>query len=291
MGISSRHIGIGEVLIAGIGWGFMGAFVRTLHANGLQPLTIAALRSGFSAIVLLTALALCRPQLLKVRLKDLWCMAGSGLVSLLMFNLCYFTTLQHTSIGIAVILLYTSPIFVTLMSHFCFGEAFRRRTFIALALVTAGCVLVSGVIQQEDSIRLPFPVFLLGLGSGFFYALYSIFGRCAQQRGYSSATISLWTFLFAAMGTLPLADYAAIRPLLGSASGFWLPLAGLVPISTILPYVAYTAGLKRLTPSTAAIIATSEPVTATLVGILLFHETLTWSSLTGMILILAAMFL
>ena len=284
---SIKTKGISLVLLAGASWGLIGLFSRSLDSIGLGALDITALRGFFTGLALLAVVPLMNPKALKVRLRDLWCMAGCGIASITFFNICYFTTLQQTSIGIAVVLLYTSPVFVTVLSRFCFGEVFRKRTFLALALVTAGCVLVSGVTGGGG---LTFRSLLTGLGSGFCYALYSIFGRYAQQRGYSSIAITLWSFIFAGTAALFILNWGSVLPVLGTGTP-WLPLAGLVLVSTILPYFTYTAGLRLLPPSTAAIVATIEPVVGTLVGILVFGESLTASALAGMALIIGALFL
>ena len=287
---TDSHRGMALVLLAGASWGVIGIPVRNLAAIGFGPMDITAMRSAFTGLLLVVAVAVMNPKALKVRLRNLWCMAGCGLASITLFNVCYFATLQRTSIGIAVILLYTSPIIVTVLSHFCFKEPFRKMTLLALAFVTAGCVLVSGVLNSTADGGLSLPVLLTGLGSGFCYALYSIFGRYAQERGYSSVTITLWAFVFAGTGSLGLLDWGRTLPILATAAP-WPFLASLVLVSTLLPYCAYTAGLRLLTPSTAAIIATIEPVVGTIVGIVLFGETLTWSALAGMALIIAALFL
>ena len=284
---SNRFKGISLVLVAGTSWGLIGLFARSLSRIGLGALDITALRGFFTGLALLATIPLANPKAMKVRLRDIWCMAGCGIASITFFNICYFATLQRTSIGIAVVLLYTSPVFVTVLSHFCFGEVFRKKTFIALALVTAGCVLVSGITGSGG---LTFCSLLTGLGSGFCYALYSIFGRFAQQRGYSSIAITLWSFIFAATAALFIMDWRNVLPILGTRSP-WLPLAGLVLVSTILPYFTYTAGLRLLPPSTAAITATIEPVVGTLVGIVVFGESLTASAIAGMALIIGALFL
>ncbi|MBR2873788.1 MAG: EamA family transporter, partial [Lentisphaeria bacterium] len=72
---------------------------------------------------------------------------------------------------------------------------------------------------------------------------------------------------------------------------FWGLLAGLVLVVTILPYYAYTAGLKRLEPSTAAIAATIEPAVGTVAGVVCFQENMTFSAGMGMALILGAVFI
>ena len=290
MMVTESHRGMALVLTAGASWGLIGIPVRALNGMGLGAMDITALRSAFTGILLLLAVPMMNPKALTVRMRDLWCMAGCGLASITLFNICYFATLQRTSIGISVILLYTSPVFVTVLSHFCFKEAFRKRTFVALAFVTAGCVLVSGVLNGAGGGGLSFSVLLTGLGSGFCYALYSIFGRYAQQRGYSSVTITLWAFVFAGAAALGILNWKNVLPVLATAEP-WPALVSLVLVSTILPYCAYTAGLRLLAPSTAAIVATMEPVVGTIVGILLFGETLTMNALAGMALIIAALFL
>ena len=59
-------------------------------------------------------------------------------------------------------------------------------------------------------------------------------------------------------------------------------------ITAVIPFLAYTLGLERVEASKAGIIATIEPMVATLIGIVYFAEPLTIISGIGMILILAA---
>ena len=289
LNIGERTKGILLVLLAGASWGVISLFVRHLGAAGIDAKSIAALRSFMAVLMLLVIMPFVSPGALKIRLRDAWCFAGTGIASITFFNALYFNTMQRTSVGIAVVLLYTSPIFVTMMSCFFFKEKFKISKLFALLLVTAGCFLVSGVMKEGNA-NLPLSVLFMGIGSGFCYALFSIFGRFAQQRGYGSDTITLWSFIFASLTSPFLLDWG-VAPKVVQSPGLLLCLAGLAAISTILPYFAYTAGLKRLQPSTAAIAATIEPVVGTLVGIIIFGEVLTFSSLAGMCLILVAILL
>ena len=282
--------GILLVLLAGASWGVISVFVRGLAAAGIDAMSITSLRSEFAALTLLAAMPFLSRGAFRVRLRDLWCFAGCGIASITLFNLLYFSTLQRTTVGLAVVLLYTSPIFVTAMSCIFFKERFSIRKLLALVLVTAGCVLVSGFLNDSDDAQIEVPVLLMGIGSGFCYALYSIFGRFAQQRGYASHTITLWSFIFAGLASPLMFDWS-LAPKIATSPSLWPGIAGLVAFSTILPYFAYTAGLKLLQPSTAAIAASIEPVVGTLLGIFLFNESLCWTALTGMLMILGAMLL
>ena len=274
-------------LLAGSCWGIISLFIRRLNAIGFSPMDIAALRSAATALALLAAAPFAKGHPLHLKLRDSWCVAGCGILSITLFNCCYFATMQRSTVNIAVVLLYTSPVFVTLLSCLFFKERFTCRKLLALGMVLLGCVFVSGVIGSGG--RLTPTVLCLGLCSGFFYALYSIFGRFAQQRGLDSFKITLWTFIFSGSASLFIFNWGDSLPLLNNPSA-WLCLGGLVAISTILPYYTYTASLKLLEPSTAAIIVAIEPVVGSLVGILLFHEPISASALIGMVLVIGALF-
>ncbi len=279
--------GILLTLLGGTLWGLISIFVRGLSSFGLSSLDITVLRSVCAGLTLLATAPLIDRQALKIKLRDIWCMVGCGIVSICFFNLCYFAAIQLTTVNIAVVLLYTSPIFITLFSCILFGEAFTRWKLLSLVMVTLGCVLVSGILSGGE-VRLSPVGLLLGLGSGLFYGLYSIFGRFAQQRGYSSLSITLWSFIFAGGASLLFINYPRILPVLSQPQA-WLYLAGLVLFSTILPYCAYTAGLRLLPPSVAAITVAVEPIVGTLVGTLFYHEPLPLAAICGMILIIVAM--
>ncbi len=289
----NRLIGILLVLVAGLSWSAMCLFLRGLDAAGLASRSIAAFRSMLACLFFGLLMLAVKRDAFRVRLRDIWCLAGCGLGSITLFNILYFNVIARTTVGVAIVLLYTSPIFVTLLSCLFFKEAFTWRKGLALVLVVIGCILITGILggDSQAAPTVTLPVLLMGLGSGLCYALYSIFGRFAQNRGYSSETITLYAFIFAGCAGVFLLDWHQAMPLIAARPSLCWQLAGLVVFCTVLPYFTYVAGMRNLLPSTAAIIATIEPVMGTLLGILVFHETLTASSLLGMILILAAIFI
>ena len=282
-------LGVALVLTAGVSWGFIGFFGRFMQRAGLEPLDVCAMRVLGAALFLVTGLLVGgQGRLLRIRRRDLWCFAGAGLCSITGCNCCYFFTLAHASIGVAVILLYTSPVFVALMARLFFKEAFTRWKTLALVLMMGGCVLISGICTPGGAGTIA-PLWLAtGLASGLCYASYSIFGRLAQERGYPPLTITAWAFLFAALGALFVADWGNVGAVLKAHPAVLLPWLGLVLISTILSYSTYTASLRHLETSTAAVLVSVEPAVATLTGIIAFGERLTLMGVAGMALILAA---
>lgn len=277
-------VGVLFILLAGILWGSMGLFVRYFTACGLSSLNIVACRIFFTVLILLPITAVVSPSSLRVRLRDCWCFVGTGLLSIVFFNLCYFSTIRSSSLATAAVLLYTAPIIVTLLSVPLFHEKLTVRKIAGCAAAFAGCVLVSGVGGLSFS-----PAALLtGLGSGVGYALYTVFGRFALDRGYSSLTVTVYTFLFAAVSMLFLTDFPQLFSVLSDS-----PLPIVVGLAmglcvSILPYLLYTAGLTAVEAGTASVMASVEPVTAALVGLAVYHEIPGAAEAVGMVMVLGA---
>ena len=272
------------ILLAGTLWGVIGIFFNLLSGLGFTQMQVVAIRAVTAALVLGVYILARDPALLRVRLRDCWCFVGTGIISLVFFNWCYFTAMETTSLAVAAVLLYTAPVFVMLFSAVLFREPIGRRKVLALVMTFAGCLLVAGMPGGGSvSPR----GFLTGLGAGVGYALYSIFSRFALEKGYSSATISLYTFLFAGAAALPLsrlweAGALLIRP--EAAAG----ALGIGVLCCVFPYLLYTRGLAGVETGQAAIMATVEPAVAALVSFALYGESLLGAKGAGILLIFAA---
>lgn len=276
------------VILAGCCWGTMGIFVRHLNGLGLKSMQIVEARSVLTTITMFTFLAIFRRDLLNVKAKDLWCFAGGGVVSIILFNFCYFQTIQLASLSTAAILLYTSPIFVLLLSVPLFGEKLTKKKLLCLVMAFVGCALASGV--AAGGMALSPETLLFGMGSGFGYGLYSIFSRFALQRGYHPITITAYIFLFGAIGGIPLTDFGPIAAVAGRPENL-LYLLVYTAVTTIVPYIAYTTGLRYVENGVAAVLACIEPVMATIFGIFVFSELPGLMGWAGIVLVLAALVL
>lgn len=281
-----KRLAIAAVVAAAALWGLMGVFVRRFSAMGLGSLETTEVRILCGLVLLGLYLAVFHREKLRVRLRDLWCFVGTGIVSLLFFSWCYFQTMTLTSLAVAGVLLYTAPVFVMLLSALLFREPITPRKALALGMAVAGCALVSGVGSAGS---LSTGGLLLGLGSGFFYALYSIFGRYAIRRGYGAWTITFYTFLFCAAGGAVLCDWSRMGQAMSATGGqFFLWAAAMGLVTAFAAYLLYTWGLERMESSRAAILASVEPVVAALVGIFWFHETVSVPAVVGIVLVLGA---
>ena len=281
-----RRGGTALVLAGASLWGLIGLFNRTLMAAGLTPESIVLVRNLGGLVLLGLVLAVWKREVFRVAPKHLVYFFGTGIVSVLLFTWCYFSCQQECSLAVAAILLYTSPAFVVLLSALLWRDKLTGRKLLALGLTFFGCVCVTGVTGGGMTITLR--GFLLGLGAGFFYALYSIFGRYALAH-YEPYTVTFYTFAFAGVGSLIFLRPEQLAVL--SSVPIALVALGLAVVCTVLPYLFYTAGLAHMDSGKAAIIASVEPVVAALVGIVAFHESMSPATGLGVVSILAAVLL
>lgn len=274
-----------QIVAAAALWGCIGLFLKLLTAAGLTSMQGVAVRALVGAVFYGLFLFFTDRKALFIVPKDWYYFFGTGVCSLLFFNWCYFNAITRSSMSVAAVLLYTSPVFVTLMSALFFREKITPVKIAALAVTFAGCVLVTGLFPLgQETVSLP--VVLFGLGSGFGYALYSIFGKFVLKK-YSPAAVTFYTILFCALFSLPISGLNANL----SALADWRAWAGALGVGVLccaLPYHLYTAGLRDAEPGRAAILATIEPFVAAALGILLFHEAVTPWKLLGMAAILGA---
>lgn len=280
------------IILAGIFWGSMGIFVRGLTAlAGFTSVQIVCLRVTTAALIFALILFFKDSSGFRISYRDIPLFLGLGLGSILFFTTCYFTAIRLMTLSMAAILLYTSPIWVMLLSLLIFHEKITPVKLWALSLSFLGCIFVSGLGSQGSDVTVT--GVLIGLGSGLGYGLYSILGTIALRR-YSTYTVTTYTFMTAAAGSLFICSPTDLLHKITACADkpylcFLIVLTGLV--TAVIPFLLYTLGLTQVEASRAAILATVEPMVATLIGIVVFREYLTLLSALGVLCILSAVVL
>lgn len=274
-----------SVLLAGILWGVINIFIKNLSVYGLDALQISAIRMTVAVLVFTPIMLIRYRSKMRIQLKDIWIFACTGIVSIVLFNTCYFYTMINSQASVAVVLLYTSPIFVMLLSALIFKEKITLQKILALILTFIGCVLVAGLIGGTYTI--PPLVILTGIASGLFYALYSIFGNIGLKK-YDTMTVTFWTFLFAFAAALPLGKVKQTVEAFQAHPVLILWGIGIGIISTVLPYFLYTWGLGHMETSKAAILVAIEPMVGCIIGMTVYGEPHNLLKILGILLILAS---
>lgn len=275
------------ILLSGMLWGCMGVFVRVLNKQGIASMDIVFLRAIVTAVAMVIFLFIFHRRMLKIHWKDFWCFLGTGIASITFFNFCYFKAIMMTSLSVAAVLLYTAPAIVMILSYILFHEAFTVRKVIAIVMTFFGCMLVIGMLGQQQAITTT--GLLYGLGAGLGYAFYSIFSRYALEKGYHSLTITCYTFIVTTVVSVFFTAVPKVSMVVFSSPSYVMLTVALGLICTVAPYLLYTLGLQEVDNSHAAIIASIEPVTATVLGFVVFGEDITVVKMMGMILVLGGM--
>ncbi len=274
-----------SILAAGVLWGVIGLFTRHLGEYGVTSGGVLIVRSGGCALLFLLCALLRGPEMLKIRLRDLWLFLFFGLGSTLFFTYCYYRSIELGSLSAACTLMYSAPVFVMILSLFVFGEKFSPRKLLALICAVAGCCLVSGLLEGDASLNLGGAVF--GLMAGIGYACYSVCIKALSNRGYDSLTINSYGWLFCALGGLVLWGTQPAAPVFQSGACFWLGV-GLVVVSGFLPSLLYSLGLRGEEAGKGAVMASVEPVVASLMGVVVFRESISLLGALGVLLVLGA---
>ncbi len=276
------------IIIAGILWGTSGIFVNFLVPYGFTSLHLTAMRGTVSFVGVLIFILLKDPKLLKTNLIDLLLFVGSG-IALFGTASSYYACLQITSISTAVVLMYTSPVIVMLISVLFMGERLNKFKLISIVFMILGCALVSGIIggMKFDALGI-----MLGIISAIAYSTYNILAKIQMMRKASPVTATFYCFVTVMTIALTVSNPINIIEFTAKAPLIIIPLIiGLGVCTFIIPYVLYTIALKHLPAGTASALSVVEPMAATVFSIVIFKEVPTLYSGIGIALIIIAVFL
>lgn len=146
--ISLRRESIGAaacVLGGGVLWGFIGVFSSLLSDRGLSSMQLTVCRGVVTVLFLFLLILVTGPRQLFLRARDVLLFSGMGICSVTLFNFLYLEAIRRLdSLAMASVLLYTSPMFVAVLSAAIFREKFRAANAAAILLSFGGCVCVAG---------------------------------------------------------------------------------------------------------------------------------------------------
>jgi drug/metabolite transporter (DMT)-like permease len=269
-------------LLSAAGFAAMPIFARQAYATGIELTPLLALRFVMAAAMLWALVLLRRRPLGSPRGLVLGATLGFGGYALQAG--LYFGAIQRIDVGLASLLLYAYPSFVTLAAFALRRESPTRRKLGALALASSGVILVlaGGGTGSIDPLGAA-----MALACAGFYTVFILGSERASARvpavpfAASVATGAAVTFAIAALFTGGV-----------HASGEGVAWAAVIAlVSTVIPIVLFTAGLARVGASTTAIASAVEPAMTVALAWLVLGETLGPLQLAGGALVLSAVVL
>ena len=276
-------------IISGICFGSAGIFVRELSEN-MNSTSIISSRILIAILLLGLWIAVRYPMNFRIKLKDSWIFVGAGVLGTLGLNLCYNFSINELSLSLAAVLIALAPIFVMIFAFFMFHEAITAKKVISIILALVGCVLTSGILENNASMHWSWIGILVGSASAGFYALYSIFSKLGMKKSYPALTITFYSMLAIAVVLLPftqwdnMAHYIAANPIRNT---LFMVMHSLC--TAVCPYAFYTVALDHMEAGKASILCSCEPVAAMVFGLFFFEEIPTVLSVTGLIIVLLAL--
>ncbi len=189
-----KKFGFLFILGAGSLWGFLGLTCKTLVGYGFLPFDISFFRLFLGSLFILIYLSIKDFNLLKIDQKGLIFTALIGLVSQTLANGFYFYAIDKTTITTAVVLLYTAPIFTSIISKFIYKEQFTVLKIFSIFLCVTG-VFFTATGGDIHTLQLNSVGLIIGVLAGLMFGLMPILNKSIIGQ-YNSWTILFYSFLF-----------------------------------------------------------------------------------------------
>jgi drug/metabolite transporter (DMT)-like permease len=274
-------------LVSAACFGAMAIFGKFAYDAGVSPAALVLVRFALAAVLLGTVLAV-RPDLRRAvtPAKPARAMAiavGLGACGYATQASLFFSALQRMNASLLSLILYTYPILVTVGAVLLGRERFTGRRGAALAAASGGTLLVltgaGGPAFQPVGAVMAF-------GAAVTYTVYILVADTVVDR-LPPVVLSALVMAGAAASLGGRALVTGDVDLRFAPVG-WLWLLAIAVVSTVAAMLAFFAGLRRTSPSTAAILSTFEPVVTTGLAALAFGERLTPVQFAGGLLVLSS---
>ena len=278
-------------ILAGIMFGSSGIFVRTLTQNGIDQTTLLFLRFSIAIIPILIAILLTDKELLRTDLSDIPLFLACS-VCIIGLNLCYNESMNTVPLSLAAVLLSLAPIYVLIIAYIIFREKITSKKIICMILALAGCLLMTGVLEENISSAPLFGI-LSGIGAGLFWAFYLMASKKSIEKGKHTYTILFYSVIFITIALIPFTDFGQISSFISiNPTKTILFLILHSTFSFALPYIFSTLSLKYIDSSTSSILLSgAEPFAALIFGLIFYCETPSMLMFCGFIMTIIAMML
>ena len=270
-----------QVLIAAILFGTTGT-AQALGPDGSTPMTVGASR------ILIGGSLLAAMALASGGFRGRWplgqvLLAGTGVA---VYQLAFFQAVADTGVAVgAIVAIGSGPVFAGILERVLDGAWPGRTWLVATALATTGVAVLS--LASATDASLSAAGIGLALVSGLGYATYTIVAKRLLRLGHTPVAVMGASFGLGAVLLLPvllLGDTAWLHTPDGLALALYL---GIVP--TALAYSLFARGLRSLDASEVTTLVLAEPLTATVLGVVVLDERVGTGGLLGAVLILAGL--
>ncbi len=269
------------VLTAAVLWGTTGT-AQAFAPVGAQPAVIGAVRLAIGGLALFI-LAFLRGALRK---GQSWQFAPTAFASIsaAAYQLFFFAGIARTGVAVGTIVaIGSAPILASSLGLIFRREKPEQKWFLATLLAILGCILI---IFPRGSMNIDLLGFLLALGAGTAYAIYTVASKGLLEKHPPDAVVAVVFSIGAIL----------LSPLLFKGNLDWLaqPRGLMVALhlglfATAAAYILFSRGLTAIPVASAVTLSLAEPLTAGTLGVLLLREQLTFAMIVGIGLVLSGL--
>lgn len=277
-------IGYPAGIITGITYGLNPLFGMPLMSQGVSVDSILFFRYGI-AVLILGAILLFDRQSFKIS----WRQAGVLLVLGLLYtssSICLFEAYKYIPSGLATTLIFLYPVLVALIMVFL-RVVPSWQVWLAIVATFVGVIIMT----QGDSSQDINPIgVLLSLGSALVYALFIvIINRSKTISSISNSLLTFYALMVGAVVFLTRISLSGREVMAGIDTSLdWLNIVGLAILPTIVSTATLAVATRRIGATKASVLGVFEPITAILVGTLVFGEALTNNIIIGILIAIVA---
>ncbi|AEG61673.1 DMT family transporter [Desulforamulus ruminis] len=274
------QIGVVLVLLSAVFFGIMPIFALYAYEGGASVNTLLLMRFSI-ATVLFFLYILIKREAFAIKAKHFLFLFILGGIFYTLQSLFYFSSVQYIPASLAVLIFYTYPIYVVLLSYWVDKEKLNRQIIFSILLSIIGLSMVVGTsFNAINHLGV-----LLAVGAALVYSGYTVLGsRVVKQ--LPAVITSAFVSLFATVSLL-IMGLARHELELDLELQAWVAIAVIAVLSTVVSMFTYFRGLELVGSTKTAILSMVEPLITIGLSVILFHDKLTVSQLIGGVGVLA----
>jgi len=283
---SNRFIGILSGIVAAICYGTNPLGALFLYQEGVNTHTVLSHRFSLAAI-LVAILMLLRKESFRVTRRELGILASLGLL-FAASSMTLYSSFHHMDAGIASTLLFVYPLMVALIMAIFFREKLTLSTLLSIGLAFFGIALLN---KSGGGTALNPTGIILVMLSSLTYAVYIVIINQTKIK-ISPFKMNFYVLLFCLGGIILhslMSVDTHIQTLPSARAWGFATMLAIVP--TFMALILLTVSIRNVGSTPAAIMGALEPLTAVLIGVLIFHESFSTRLAFGILLILGGVML
>ncbi|WP_209122246.1 DMT family transporter [Alkalihalobacillus sp. BA299] len=272
-------------------WG--SAFIAgKVAVESFEPATVAFFRFLGATLLLFPIMWTMEKNRPKPTKKDWGLFALLGLTGICIYNICFFLASKHAPVIKSSLFIASNPVLIVLLSGLFLKETITKRHIVGMSVALFGVVIIISNGRLLDLVKIGFePIDFILLGAVISWALYSVLGKVVLGK-YSAIVSTTYAVFFGTLFLLPFALYELTwSQIKGAPLGVWASLLHMSIFVTVISFIMYYQGIKKVGAAKASIFINVMPVSAVIMATLFLGEKFTFAHGIGALFVLSGVYI